>query len=313
MGFRDSRDFGKAYYLSFNYNGNLCEKSKEEKEGYVPYVNPMTNAPSGFWKEYYNGVVGYLNYIGIRTQQINNINVYFFVVTIKDYALNENYVISIPLYTQKGGISYYVKSFVKYYRNIDINREIVFNAFKKKSTDAFAPGNLIIAYPVEGGKDSLVELYYKKGLNGWPEPDVVMQFGKEKPDYTKQDQFVYDRINEYINDFNSKINDVRNNLNAAFGNNVATPHDAGNVVHNQPTQQQQAPMKQSQQPPRQMTQQQPVRQPYQQQFGGSPAPAQQPPQSYGFNQPNPTAGQSYNSYVPDFPAPSQEDYDNLPF
>lgn len=179
MGFRDNRDFGKSYFLSFNYNGNLCEKSKEEKEGYVPYVNPMNNAPSGYWKEYYNGVVGYLNYIGIRTQAINNINVYFFVVTIKDYKLNENYVISIPLYTQKGGISSYVKSFVKYYRNIDINREIVFNAFKKKSTDAFAPGNLIIAYPVEGGKDSLVELYYKKGLNGWPEPDVVMQFGKE--------------------------------------------------------------------------------------------------------------------------------------
>lgn len=32
MGFRDSRDFGKAYYLSFNYNGNLCEKVKKKKK-----------------------------------------------------------------------------------------------------------------------------------------------------------------------------------------------------------------------------------------------------------------------------------------
>lgn len=301
MGFRDNRDFGKAYYLSFNYNGNLCEKSKEEKEGYVPYVNPMTNAPSGFWKEYYNGVVGYLNYIGIRTQQINNINVYFFVVTIKDYALNENYVISIPLYTQKGGISSYVKSFVKYYRNIDINREIVFNAFKKKSTDAFAPGNLIIAYPGEGGKDSMVELYYKNGLNGWPEAEKVMQFGKEKPDYSKQDQFVFDRINEYVNDFNSKIKDVRNALNAAFGNNVTAQAEANNVVYNQ--QQHTAP---TQQPPSQMTQQ-PMQQPYQP--SGSSRMA--PPQPFNHGMSSQTVPQYQED--PNHKAPLKEDYEDLPF
>nr|DAX11303.1 MAG TPA: hypothetical protein [Caudoviricetes sp.] len=302
MGFRDNRDFGKAYYLSFNYNGNLCEKSREEKEGYVPYVNPMTNAPSGFWKEYYNGVVGYLNYIGIRTQQINNINVYFFVVTIKDYALNENYVISIPLYTQKGGISSYVKSFVKYYRNIDINREIVFNAFKKKSTDAFAPGNLIIAYPGEGGKDSMVELYYKNGLNGWPEAEKVMQFGKEKPDYSKQDQFVFDRINEYVNDFNSKIKDVRNALNAAFGNNVTAQDEANNVVYNQ--QQHNAP---TQQPPSQMTQQQPMQQPYQP-TGSS---HMTPPQSFNHGMSSHTVPQYQED--PNYKAPIKEDYEDLPF
>lgn len=313
MAIRDNADFGKSYFLNFNGNGNLCEKSKEAKDGFVAYNNPMTGAFSGYWKEYYNGIVGYLNYIGIRTSSINNVNVSFFVITLKDYKLKENYVVSLPLYTQKGGISPYVKSFVKYYKNIDINREIVLNAFKKKATDAFAPCNLVIAYPGEDGRDTMVELFYKKGLNGWPDAETVMLYGKEKSDYTKQDQFVYDRLIEYINDFNAKIDFTRKSLNEAFRNTDGYQQPVNNVSQQQPAQQAPQQYQQPQQAGTNIT-------------GGMTAPTQAPTgfQQRSQMQTQPQQPPQFNSgmngqpapqyqEVPSYMNPPEEDYDNLPF
>ena len=49
----------------------------------------------------------------------------------------------------------FVKSFVKYYENIDFSREIYFNVFKKKKDDEFGSSELIIAYAgVDGEKRS---------------------------------------------------------------------------------------------------------------------------------------------------------------
>lgn len=63
----------------------------------------------------------------------------------------------------KGNIKGFVKSFVKYYENIDFSREIYFNVFKKKKDDEFGSSELIIAYAgVDGEEDQLVERFIKR-------------------------------------------------------------------------------------------------------------------------------------------------------
>lgn len=220
MAFRENRSFGTTYYLYINSDGNLYEKSNEPKEGFVQHINPNSGQPAGYWKEYYNGVVGYINYIGLKSSTFSNGNtVTNFLIVLKDYELNENYCISIPLVNQKGNIKGFVKSFVKYYENIDFSREIYFNVFKKKKDDEFGASELIIAYAgVDGEKDQLVERFYKKDVNGWPDPVEVTGFdGNKSLDYSAQNNFTYQKIKEYSNRFNDSIKDIRAGIMAKLG------------------------------------------------------------------------------------------------
>ena len=89
MAFRENRSFGTTYYLYINSDGNLYEKSNEPKEGFVQHINPNSGQPAGYWKEYYNGVVGYINYIGLKSSAFSNGNtVTNFLIVLKDYELN---------------------------------------------------------------------------------------------------------------------------------------------------------------------------------------------------------------------------------
>ena len=246
MAFRENRSFGTTYYLYINSDGNLYEKSNEPKEGFVQHINPNSGQPAGYWKEYYNGVVGYINYIGLKSSTFSNGNsVTNFLIVLKDYELNENYCISIPLVNQKGNIKGFVKSFVKYYENIDFSREIYFNVFKKKKDDEFGSSELIIAYAgVDGEKDQLVERFYKKGVNGWPDPVEVTGFdGNKSLDYSAQNNFTYQKIKEYSNRFNDSIKDIRAGIMAklGLGGNTQQEPTAPQAYTPQPTAQPAAP------------------------------------------------------------------------
>ena len=74
MAFRENGSFGTTYYLYINSDGNLYEKSNEPKEGFVQHINPNSGQPAGYWKEYYNGIVGYINYIGLKSSTFSNGN-----------------------------------------------------------------------------------------------------------------------------------------------------------------------------------------------------------------------------------------------
>ena len=93
MAFRENRSFGTTYYLYINSDGNLYEKSNEPKEGFVQHINPNSGQPAGYWKEYYNGVVGYINYIGLKSSSFSNGNtVTNFLIVLKDYELMKTIV-----------------------------------------------------------------------------------------------------------------------------------------------------------------------------------------------------------------------------
>ena len=298
MAFRENRHFGTTYYLYISADGNLYEKHSEPKEGFVQHINPNNGQPAGYRKEYYNGVVGYINYIGIKTSTLPNGNtVTNFLIVVKDYELNEDYCVAIPLVNQKGNIKGFVKSFVKYYENIDFSREIYFNIFKKKKDDEFGSSELIIAYAgVNGEKDQLIERFYKKGVNGWPDPVEVIGFdGKKSLDYSAQNNFTYQKINEYSNRFNASIKDIRAGIIAKLG--------LGGNVQQEPT----TPQTYTQQPvaPQQ------VQQPQYQAPAYTPQPTAQP----AAPAPAPTTRSAKPQHQPQAQAPNfpPMEEDDLPF
>ena len=186
---------GTMYYLSFDADGNMYMSSKEPKPGYVDKINPMTGVQNGYKKIIPYGISGYLNNMSIRPVKTNTgAEVPFLYLTFKDYENDEYYGFSFPVFQEGEKIHRYVKSFVKYYPNIDISRMLRFNSFKRKPEDEYAPSNLAIAYyngETRAKKEDMIPMYYKKGQNGWPEAvkTVSKVSGKEMVSYEEQNAF----------------------------------------------------------------------------------------------------------------------------
>lgn len=323
MGFRENYNNGTTYWLQINGFGNLYESSREPKEGFVAHTNQMTGQFSGYWREHPSGIVGYLNYIGIKTStNQQGVPVQYLIIAFKDYEANENFCVKIPVFTQKGGINRYVKSFVKYFQNIDYSRPLVFNSFKRKAEDQFSPSELIIAYPGEDGKDTMVERYFKTGQNGWPSGEKYIGIGgKESTSYQVQDNFAYNKLNEYIGIFNNNIGNIRNAIASKYGipvqsapvapapqqNAPVAPHASAQPAYQVPAQPVQPPYQASPTQPYQSVQ------PAGPSYSGSVPPQQGqsfPGQGHAgnINQPNPytVPPQAF-----DFPTPGEAD--DLPF
>ena len=198
MGVRENSLGSNNHYFKISGGGVLYQSSKEPKEGYEEHVNDKTGAVS-YWKVFWNGIEGYLSDIEIREVDYNGAKTKYVAIKISDD--EGNYIINVPLMTQKGGINNYVKSLVRYLPNIDLKRKVVINPAHAKKGDQYAPGNFFISYAREtpDGRDELIQQYYKNGQNGWPDrvesTDIM---GNKKFDYTAQDAFAYQVLNKYI-------------------------------------------------------------------------------------------------------------------
>lgn len=198
MGVRENSSGGNNHYFKVSGSGLLYQSSREPKEGFEEHINEKTGAVS-YWREFWNGIEGYLSDISVREVEFNGINAKYLSIKISDE--DGNYFINVPLVTQKGGINNYVKSLVRYLPNIDLKRKVVINPAHAKKGDQYAPGNFFISYAREtpDGKDELIQQYYKNGQNGWPDrvesTDIM---GNKKFDYTAQDAFAYQVLNKYI-------------------------------------------------------------------------------------------------------------------
>lgn len=198
MGVRENSLGSNNHYFKISGGGVLYQSSKEPKEGYEEHVNDKTGAVS-YWKVFWNGIEGYLSDIEIREVDYNGAKTKYIAIKISDD--EGNYIINVPLMTQKGGINNYVKSLVRYLPNIDLKRKVVINPAHARKGDQYAPGNFFISYAREtpDGRDELIQQYYKNGQNGWPDrvesTDIM---GNKKFDYTTQDAFAYQVLNKYI-------------------------------------------------------------------------------------------------------------------
>lgn len=276
-----------TYWLSINSEGNLYESSPEPREGFAPHVNEQTKGVS-YWREYPNGVQGYIDDIRLVTRpNKQGQNITAFQIRIRDYDGGNDFIVRTMLATPKGGINRYVKSFVKYYKNIDFTKEVNFDSFKRKTGDQYPPSNLMIAYAPEvpGDKAKIVDFYFKKGVNGWPEAvDGRDLMGNVKKDYSLQDQFAMQQLASYIDEFARNIPSIRQKVKAdreAKGlpfieNQGITTVYQPNEVHRNSTAQTAAQPDPWSQPQRQQPQAHP--QPQQHEYQGSPM--QQPAASY---------------------------------
>lgn len=198
MGVRENSLGSNNHHFKISGSGVLYQSSKEPKEGYEEHVNDKTGAVS-YWKVFWNGIEGYLSDIEIREVDYNGAKTKYVAIKISDD--EGNYIINVPLMTQKGGINNYVKSLVRYLPNIDLKRKVVINPAHARKGDQYAPGNFFISYAREtpDGRDELIQQYYKNGQNGWPDrvesTDIM---GNKKFDYTAQDAFAYQVLNKYI-------------------------------------------------------------------------------------------------------------------
>lgn len=124
MGVRENSLGSNNHYFKISGSGVLYQSSKEPKEGYEEHVNDKTGAVS-YWKVFWNGIEGYLSDIEIREVDYNGAKTKYVAIKISDD--EGNYIINVPLMTQKGGINNYVKSLVRYLPNIDLKRKVVIN------------------------------------------------------------------------------------------------------------------------------------------------------------------------------------------
>ena len=131
-----------------------CTRARQEqKEGFVPH---MTRRPAVFsyWREYPNGVQGYIDDIRIVTKpNKQGVNMSVFQIRIRDYDGINDFMIRFPLITQKGGLNRYVKSFTKYFSNIDLTKEVNFDSFSASQATNTLLLTLLIAYAPENPND----------------------------------------------------------------------------------------------------------------------------------------------------------------
>ena len=266
MGVRENSLRSNNHSFTISGGGVLYQSSKEPKEGYEEHVNDKTGAVS-YWKVFWNGIEGYLSDIEIREVDYNGAKTKYVDIKISDD--EGNYIINVPLMTQKGGINNYVKSLVRYLPNIDLKRKVVINPAHARKGDQYAQGVFFISYAREtpDGRDELIQQYYKNGQNGWPDrvesTDIM---GNKKFDYTAQDAFAYQVLNKYIQSI--KTDGVKP-AQSASQNNVGEATTQTPPPSYQPQAQPQTPPPSYQQAPPQ-TAQAPS-------FGGQQQPPQYPP------------------------------------
>lgn len=199
-GFLGRENNQNVYFLSINSQGNLYESSPTPKPGFVSHMNEKTRSVN-YWREYPYGIQGYITNVGIIDRQMDGMTIKQFSITVDDFDGGNRFYIQRNLNTQSGDVDRYVKSFVKYYKNLDFTKEYNIDSFKRRPSDKYAPSNFMFAIPTEDGRATLVDMYYKKGQNGWVEGvDTVTYDGNNKKDYTQQNKFVYDIIKQILDD-----------------------------------------------------------------------------------------------------------------
>lgn len=188
---------GGAKYLGVSMTGTFYEKSKEEKEGFEKYVSEKNGAVS--YRRNYTAITGYIT--GIYEKEIEHESVKFKMFNIEIMDSGEKYVVSTPLTTSTGSLDGIVTSFIKTYKNVDKTKKLRFTCNKKKNERGYVPKCLFIS---DALSDGAYKFYYtKENPNGMPEPEKKVKMGKESWDFTEQTNFLYERLKEFMEDFNN--------------------------------------------------------------------------------------------------------------
>lgn len=156
-------------------DGSLCEKSKTEKEGFVPYTttNPSTGDAVTYYIRRYKGIAGHIK--SLERVELDGVKIYGY---------------NLHMHDEEGPFSIFFKDdarttdrMLKVFENIDLGKELLISVWKDEE------GHAAITFKQEDKN-----VAQKWGKENLPEPKKV----KGKWDYSAVDEFLYNNIMDNV-------------------------------------------------------------------------------------------------------------------
>lgn len=199
---------GNLTFLRVNRDGLLYrgaseqEKSLSEDElkakGFVPV---KLKDGRTVWHKTFSGTEdGYLTYIAIKEKEFKDGKVKQLELIIQGEEGSD--MITFPLFKTNGTLNDYVKNLATLLPNLDFSKRINIVPSRKKNDRGYVQQNVFINYPDESGDGNFVSFAHKYGKDGdIPPAEKVQGIDGEKYDFTKQDTYLYNILNEQIERF----------------------------------------------------------------------------------------------------------------
>ena len=156
-------------------DGSLCEKSKTEKEGFVPYTttNPSTGDSVTYYIRRYKGISGKVS--RLERVELDGVKIYGYNLHMED---------------EEGTFSIFFKDdarttdrLLKVFENINLDNDVLISVWKDDE-----------GHPAITFKQGDVNVPQKWGKENLPEPKKV----KGKWDYSDVDEFLYNNIMDNV-------------------------------------------------------------------------------------------------------------------
>ena len=178
--------------------GSFYESSKSPMDGYTKHVSKQGTV--SYRRSYYK-ITGKLSSFKIRSQEWEDRKVTMFDVILFDREEGENgtrYFISFPLFTANNTLSPMARTFVRYYKNIRDFDQVAFAIYKDKKGYAQLA---IRGFDRSKMQDIKTDWYYSFDHPEVPPMVTKTVMGKKVYDFTEQDNFFYEKLQEYMQDF----------------------------------------------------------------------------------------------------------------
>ena len=185
----------KINYLKINSNGVLYTRGNEGADG---VVEVELKDGRKYYHELFNGgsELGYITYMGVVDKEFKDGKVTYFQIIIQGD--EEADCIQIPFKTNKGFLNPYVKNIASLLPSIDYTRKISLKPSTKKNDRGFVYPSVYLNYEDR----TLVEFAHTFGEGGdIPSAEKVEKLGVTTYDFTAQDEFLFNILEEQIKRF----------------------------------------------------------------------------------------------------------------
>jgi len=188
---------GKRNFLRINRDGVFYLPTTGDRMGQPNIVEVELEDGSKVYHELFRGGTedGRITYLNIVEKNFKTGKVEHLVLSITGE--DETDQISLPLYDRKDNLTDYVKSVVAWLPNVDYSKIYSIKPSTKKNPRGYVYRTLFLNDVAE---DKAVEREYTMGKNGNVPPFVEKEAagGKKKYDFTDQDKFFFEKLQEQI-------------------------------------------------------------------------------------------------------------------
>lgn len=194
---------GTTKYLKINGKGELYESAKTATEGFTRVEMNIAGKDRVFYHKLYKAFSGKVTYMGIRDCEYDGRKWKEFRLGMQDE--DQKVSISMPLKTQKGNLTDYLKSFACVMETLVENpdMEVTFSPYAKKQVNEktgkeYTKQGIYISDNSKDRDNNLINFRHKFGTD-IPNMEKKESMGDVTYDYTKQDEYLFNIIEESCN------------------------------------------------------------------------------------------------------------------